>query len=81
MCRCGDRRHALFQKNRGNTPLELNLQFQIKVQVLANRNVDGSLQTGAVFLDVAKAFDIVWVKDLLYKLPAMIVASYFVLPS
>jgi hypothetical protein len=30
-----------------------------------NRNFDERRQTGAVFLDVAKAFDIVWVKGLL----------------
>jgi hypothetical protein len=33
-----------------------------------NRNFDERRLTGAVFLDVAKAFDNVWVKGLLYKL-------------
>jgi hypothetical protein len=33
-----------------------------------NRNLDERRLTGAVFLDVAKDFDTVWVKGLLYKL-------------
>jgi hypothetical protein len=33
-----------------------------------NRNVDERRLTGAVFLDVAKAFHTVWVKGLLYNL-------------
>jgi hypothetical protein len=39
--------------------------------------------TGAVFLDVAKAFDTVWVKGLLYKLTILNFPSYLVktLPS
>jgi hypothetical protein len=32
-----------------------------------NRNFDERRLTGALFLDLAKAFDIVWVKGLLYK--------------
>jgi hypothetical protein len=32
------------------------------------RNTDEKRLTSAVFLDVAKAFDTVWVKGLLYKL-------------
>jgi hypothetical protein len=32
------------------------------------RNFDESRLTGAVFLDVAKTFDAVWVKGLIYKL-------------
>jgi hypothetical protein len=34
--------------------------------------------TGAVFLDVAKAFDTVWVKGLLYKLTILNFPSYLV---
>jgi hypothetical protein len=33
-----------------------------------NRNFEERRLTGAVFLDVAKVFDIVWVRGLLYKL-------------
>jgi hypothetical protein len=33
-----------------------------------NRNFDERQLTGAVYLDVAKTFDTVWVKALLYKL-------------
>jgi hypothetical protein len=34
--------------------------------------------TGAVFLDVAKAFDTVWIDDLLYKLTLLNFPSYIV---
>jgi hypothetical protein len=43
-----------------------------------NRNVDESLLRGAVFMDVAKAFDTVWVKGFLYKLTVVIFPSYLV---
>jgi hypothetical protein len=42
------------------------------------RNVDEQRLTGAVFLDVAKAFDTVWVDDLLYKLTILNFPSYLV---
>jgi hypothetical protein len=43
-----------------------------------NRNFGERRLTGAVFLDVAKAFDTVWVKGLLYKLTVLNVPSYLV---
>jgi hypothetical protein len=43
-----------------------------------NRNFDERRLTGAVFLDVAKAFDTVWVKGLLYKLTVLTFPSYLV---
>jgi hypothetical protein len=43
-----------------------------------NRNSDERQLTGAVFLDVAKAFDIVWVKGFLYKLAVLNFPSYLV---
>jgi hypothetical protein len=43
-----------------------------------NRNVDKRRLTGAVFLDVAKAFDTVWVEGLLYKLTILNFPSYLV---
>jgi hypothetical protein len=43
-----------------------------------NRNFDERRMTGAVFLDVAKAFDTVWVKGLLYKLTILNFPSYLV---
>jgi hypothetical protein len=43
-----------------------------------NRNFDERRLTGAVFLDVAKAFDTVWVKGLLYKLTVVKIPSYMV---
>jgi hypothetical protein len=43
-----------------------------------NRNFDERRLTGAVFLDVAKAFDTVWVKGLFYKLTVLNFPSYLV---
>jgi hypothetical protein len=43
-----------------------------------NRNLDERRLTGAVFLDVAKAFDTVWVEGLLYKLTVLKFPSYLV---
>jgi len=41
-----------------------------------SRNFDEKRLTGAVFLDVAKAFDTVWVAGLLYKLTNLNFPSY-----
>jgi len=43
-----------------------------------NRNLGERRLTGAVFLDVAKAFHTVWVEGLLYKLTLMNFPSYLV---
>jgi hypothetical protein len=43
-----------------------------------NRNFDERRLTGAVFLDVAYAFDTVWVRGLLYKLTVLYFPSYLV---
>jgi hypothetical protein len=43
-----------------------------------NRNYDERRLTGAGFLDVAKAFDTVWVKGLLYKLTFLNLPSFLV---
>jgi hypothetical protein len=43
-----------------------------------NRNVGENRLTGAVFLDVAKAFDTVWIDGLLYKLTLLNFPSYIV---
>jgi hypothetical protein len=43
-----------------------------------SRNLDEKRPTGAVFLDVAKAFDAVWVDGLAYKLMALNFPSYLV---
>jgi hypothetical protein len=43
-----------------------------------NRDSDERRLTGAVFLDVGKAFDTVWVKGLLYKLTVLNVPSFMV---
>jgi hypothetical protein len=43
-----------------------------------NKNSDERRLTGAVFLDVLKAFDTVWVKGLLYKLTVLNFPPYLV---
>jgi hypothetical protein len=42
------------------------------------RNFGGIRLTGAVFLDVGKAFDTVWIDGLLYKLALLNLPSYIV---
>jgi hypothetical protein len=42
------------------------------------RNLDGKRLTAAVFFDVAKAFDTVWIDGLLYKLTLLNFSSYIV---
>jgi hypothetical protein len=42
------------------------------------RNFGEKRFTGAVFLNMAKAFDTVWIDDLLYKLTSLNVPSYLV---
>jgi len=42
------------------------------------RNFGEKRLTGAVFLDVAKAFDTVWIDGLLYKLTLLNFPSYIV---
>jgi hypothetical protein len=42
------------------------------------RNFGEERETGAVFLDVAKAFDTVWIDGPLYKLTLLICPSYMV---
>jgi hypothetical protein len=43
-------------------------------------NFDEKRQTGVIFLDTAKAFDTVWVDDLLYKLAILKFPSYLAKP-
>jgi hypothetical protein len=45
-----------------------------------NRNFDERRRTGAVFLDVDKAFDTVWFKSLLYRLTVLNFPSNLVKP-
>jgi len=44
----------------------------------STRNFGEKWLTGAVFLDVAKAFDTVWIDGLLYKLTLLNFPSYIV---
>jgi hypothetical protein len=55
---------------------EKNLLARLVERV--NRNFDERRLTGAVFLDVDKAFNTVWVKGRLYKLTVLNVPSYLV---
>ena len=43
-----------------------------------SRNFNERRMTGEVFLDMAKAFDTVWIVGLLYKLTVLIFPSYLV---
>jgi hypothetical protein len=43
-----------------------------------NRNFGDERLTGAVFLNVAKAFDTIWIDGLLYKLKLLNVPSHIV---
>jgi hypothetical protein len=54
-----------FQPSHSTTPQLARLVERV------NRNFDERRLTGEVFLDVAKAFDTVWVKGLLYKLTVL----------
>jgi len=45
---------------------------------IVNRNIDERMLTDAVFLDVGKAFDTVWVEGLLYKLTVLNFPSFLV---
>jgi hypothetical protein len=57
--------------------LSMTLQLVCLVKRV-NRNLDERRLTGAVFLDVAKAFDTVWIEGLLYKLTVLNFPSYMV---
>jgi hypothetical protein len=58
---------------RHSTPLQL-----ARLHERITRNSGEKRLTGAVFLDVAKAFDTVWVGDLLYNLTFKHFPSYIV---
>jgi hypothetical protein len=60
-------------RHRHSTALQLG-----RLVERVNRNFDERRLTGAVFLDVAKAFDTVWAKGLLYKLTILNFPSYLV---
>ena len=63
----------------GTECLSTTLQLARLVERVSN-NFDERRLTGAVFLDVAKAFDTVWVDGLLYKLINLNFLSDFVTP-
>jgi hypothetical protein len=52
--------------------------FRPRLVARASRNFDENRLSGAVFLDVAKAFDTVWVDGVLYKLTVLNFPSYLV---
>jgi len=51
----------------------------VRIVERITRNFGGKKFTGAVFHDVAKAFDTVWIDGLLYKLTILNFPSYIVL--
>jgi hypothetical protein len=71
---CGLLRNELL----GFRPRHSTMLLLARLVERVNRNFDERRLTGAVFLDVAKAFDTVWVKDLLYKLTVLNFPSYLV---
>jgi hypothetical protein len=67
-------RHEQFGfRSKQSTALQLT-----RLMEGVSRIFDGKRLTGAVFLDVAKVFDSVWVDGLLYKLTILIFPSYLV---
>ena len=58
---------------RHSTSLQLNRLFEI-----ITKNFGEKRLTGAVFLDVTKASDTVWIDGLLYKLTLLKLPSYIV---
>ena len=58
---------------RHSTSLQLNRLVEI-----ITKNFGEKRLTGAVFLDVTKAFDTVWIDGLLYKLTLLKLSSYIV---
>ena len=63
--------------NLGPAPNNTALQLTFLVERVS-KNFGEKRQTGAVFLDVAKALDTVWVDCLLYKLTVLYFPSYLV---
>jgi hypothetical protein len=55
----------------------MSLQLARLVETIT-RNFGKKRLTGAVFLDVSKAFDTVWIDGLLYKLTLLNLPSYIV---
>jgi hypothetical protein len=70
-------RGLLRDEQVGFRPRHTTLQLARLVERV-NRNFDEKRLTGAVFLDVAKAFDTVWVRGLLYKLTVLNFPSFLV---
>jgi hypothetical protein len=58
--------------------LSIALRYSSPASWKVFRNFDEKWLTGAVFLDVAKAFETVWVNGLIYKLTILKFPSYLV---
>jgi hypothetical protein len=58
--------------------LSIALRYSSPASWKVSRSFDEKWLTGAVFLDVAKAVDTVWVDGLLYKLTILKFPSYLV---
>ena len=59
-------------------PRQSTSQQMARLVERITRNFGEKVLTGAVFLDVANAFDTVWIDDLLYKLTVINFPSYIV---
>jgi hypothetical protein len=71
-------RGLLRDEQFGFRPRESTTLLLARLLERVNSNVDERRLTGAVFLDVAKTFDAVWVKGLIYKLTTLNFPSYLV---
>jgi hypothetical protein len=68
----------LHDEKYGTQPIHSTMLLLACLVERVNRNFDEGRLTGAVFLVVAKAFHIVWVKGLLYKLTVLNFPFYLV---
>ena len=71
-------RGLLRDEQFGFRPKHSNALQLARLAERVSRNLGERRLTGAVFLDVAKAFDTVWVDGLLYKLTTLNFPSYLV---
>ena len=74
-------RELLRNEQFGFSPKHITLLQLARFVERVSRNFDERRLTGAVFLDVAKAFDTVWVDGLLYKLKSLFFTRTLSKPS
>ena len=71
-------RGLLYDEQFGVRPKHSTALKLSRLAARVSRNFDENRLIGAVFLDVAKAFDTVWVDGVLYKLKILNFPSYLV---